>query len=120
MPVIWRLCSYFIPYFSLYLFPSILIASVKTLGLLGVFLTKKASQVVLSWEEALLSSCVCSWVGRRLCAEDHRLTVVPLSKVLSQELIYGVLPPMEPNPHSISLVFGSPLPYLALTLSMDI
>lgn len=43
----WWLCSYFIQFFCPYFFPNTLIASVKTLGLLGVFLSRKPSQVAV-------------------------------------------------------------------------
>lgn len=59
MRATWRSCSYFIYFFSPYVFPNTLIDSVKTLGLLGVFLTKKASGVALLGRSTT-GLCVCS------------------------------------------------------------
>lgn len=107
--VTWRLCSYCIYFFAVYLLPDVPIVSVKSLGLLGVFLIKKASHVALSWAEGPLGSRVCSSIGRRLLSRDHGLTFIPLSKVLSQKLPFESLPEMEPNLHFVLLGFGSPL-----------
>lgn len=113
----WRLCSYFIHFFFPYLFPNTLIGNFKPGGLLGVFLSKKASQVAVFWEEAPLASW--SSVGGQLLVQDLWLTHL-CSLTQNGEYSFWGATWSEAKSSLPSIKFRSLLPYSVSTLSMSV
>lgn len=108
------MCSSHAPFFFQFLIPHIIIASARTVGFLGVFITKRVSWVALTWEEALLGSCVRSYMGGWPPSKDGASPICsPLfpcprcwggSCIMSNNEV-------EASPNSVYLSLGILLPY---------